>query len=88
MIDFYADWCGPCKQLSPKLEGIATSDPNVVLRKVDIVDWGTPVAKQFKIQSIPNVWVFDGAGRRVGTPTPSFTATKNNVAAAKKQSGL
>ena len=42
LFDFYADWCGPCRQISPHLERLAQSDPDVVLVKVDIVDWGPP----------------------------------------------
>src|SRR5262245_16916231 len=67
VIDFYADWCGPCRQLSPSLEQMATSDSEVVLRKIDIVNWKTAVAQQFNIHSIPQVNVYDRSGRLVGT---------------------
>jgi thiol-disulfide isomerase/thioredoxin len=39
VVDFYADWCGPCKWLSPHLEQMARSDPEIALRKIDIVNW-------------------------------------------------
>ena len=51
VIDFYADWCGPCRQLSPSLEQMARNDPEIALRKVDIVNWKTAVAQQFNIHS-------------------------------------
>lgn len=85
MIDFYADWCGPCKKLSPQLEALAKNEPGVYLRKVDIVKWGTPVARQFKIKSIPNVWVIGPDGSPVGTPTSNFATIQKNVARAKQQ---
>jgi thiol-disulfide isomerase/thioredoxin len=67
VVDFYADWCGPCRQLSPSLEQMATNDPEVALRKIDIVNWRTAVAQQFNIRSIPQVYVYNRSGRLVGT---------------------
>lgn len=67
VIDFYADWCGPCRQFSPNLEQMARSDPEIALRKIDIVNWKTPVAQQFNIHSIPQVNVYDRNGHLVGT---------------------
>src|SRR5207237_1157659 len=67
IVDFYADWCGPCKQLSPSLEQMAQTDPEIALRKIDIVNWNTPVAKQYNIRSIPQVNVYNRGGNLVGT---------------------
>jgi len=67
VVDFYADWCGPCRQLSPSLEQMARSDPEIVLRKIDIVDWKTAVVRQYNIHSIPQVNVYSRGGRLVGT---------------------
>jgi thioredoxin 1 len=67
VVEFYADWCGPCRRLSPNLEQMASSDPEIALRKIDIVNWKTPVAQQFNIHSIPQVNVYDRGGRLVGT---------------------
>src|SRR6184192_1382052 len=53
VVDFYADWCGPCRQLAPSLEQLARSDPEIALRKIDIVNWKMPVARQFNVHSIP-----------------------------------
>src|ERR671936_385422 len=44
IIDFYADWCGPCRMITPWLEQLTKSDPNIVLRKIDIINWQSPVA--------------------------------------------
>jgi thiol-disulfide isomerase/thioredoxin len=67
VVDFYADWCGPCKQLSPSLEQMAQTDPEIALRKIDIVNWDTAVAKQYNIHSIPQVNVYNRGGFLVGT---------------------
>lgn len=83
LIDFYADWCAPCKQLSPYLEKLANSDKDVYLRKVNIVKWGTPVTKQFSINSVPDVRVFDRYGRIVGRPTYDFNEILSYVKRSK-----
>jgi len=67
VVEFYADWCGPCRMLTPSLEQMAQTDPQVALRKIDIVRWGTPVTNQFGVNSIPQVNVYNRAGALIGT---------------------
>ena len=58
MVDFYADWCGPCKMLAPTIEEIAEeADDNVIVAKLD-VDENEGLAIQFGVMSIPTVIVF------------------------------
>jgi thiol-disulfide isomerase/thioredoxin len=84
VVDFYADWCGPCKQLSPSLEQMARTDPEIALRKIDIVNWNTAVVKQFNIHSIPHVNVYNRGGRLVGSVVGANAAeVKRYVAQAK-----
>ncbi len=56
LIDFYADWCGPCKMLSPVIEQIAKERDDIKVVKID-VDKETDLARQFGIMSIPTVMV-------------------------------
>jgi len=79
VVDFYADWCGPCRSIAPHLEKLARENPEVALVKVDIVKWGTPVTKQHAINSVPNIRVFDRSGKQVGQSTPSFSKVKSYV---------
>jgi len=84
VVEFYADWCGPCRRLSPSLEQMAQTDPEVALRKIDIVRWGTPVSQQFNIHSVPQVNVYDRGGRLVGNVFGvDFDRVKAYVAQAK-----
>lgn len=62
ILDFWAEWCGPCKQLTPVLEKVATdyATKGVLLAKIN-VDEQKMIAAQFRVQSIPTVYaVFQG----------------------------
>ena len=56
LIDFYADWCGPCKMLSPIVDEIADESPQYLVCKVN-VDEEQELAAQFGVSSIPTLAV-------------------------------
>ncbi|MBM4153042.1 MAG: thioredoxin family protein, partial [Kiritimatiellaceae bacterium] len=70
VVDFYATWCGPCQQLAPILDSIVQGQSDVVLKKVDIGKWGSPITKQYDVYTVPNIRVFDKQGRLVAQPAP------------------
>ena len=56
LLDFYADWCGPCRMVSPLVDQIADENPNIVVGKVN-VDNEEALARKFGVMSIPTVIV-------------------------------
>ena len=66
IVDFYADWCGPCRMIGPVLEEIAKKDPDVALRKVN-VDSNQPLARKCKVNGIPHIMIFDKNGKNTAT---------------------
>ena len=56
LVDFYADWCGPCRMLSPVLEDVATQE-SVKVVKVN-VDNNQGLAEKYGVMSIPTVYYF------------------------------
>ena len=78
MVDFWADWCGPCKMVSPVIDGLAAAyDGKVFVGKVNVDD-EPELAEKFQIQSIPNIVFFKNGqmiDRKIGVmPEDAFRA--------------
>lgn len=83
VVDFWAEWCGPCKKLSPILEEVADKlDGEVTIAKVN-VDEERNLGAMFQIMSIPNVLIFNN-----GEKVDEFVGLRSKddiVAQVKKQ---
>ncbi len=65
LVDFYAEWCGPCKSLHPTLEALAEDfDGRAIISKVN-VDSSPELSEQFGVRSIPALFYFKN-GQVVG----------------------
>ncbi len=81
LVDFYADWCGPCKMMSPIIEDIAKEvEGNVKVGKVN-VDNNQELAIEYDVMSIPTIIVFEN-----GKPIKTFIGVtdKNEILSVLK----
>jgi thiol-disulfide isomerase/thioredoxin len=66
VFDFFADWCAPCRYVTPVLERLAEQHPDrLALRTIDVVDWSSPVARQHGLSAIPHLVLFGPDGTRL-----------------------
>ena len=68
LVDFYADWCGPCKMMGPVVEEIANEETGVKVCKINI-DEEMAVAQKYGVMSIPTFIAFKNgevAGKQIG----------------------
>ena len=70
VVDFWADWCGPCRMLGPELESLAADRADLQVVKVD-VEANPSVAARYGIQGIPTVALF-----RDGQPVAASVGAK------------
>ncbi len=70
IVDFWAEWCGPCHVLTPKIEHLVKDNANVALRTIDLQNWESAAAKQatkeFKLAALPYVRVYGPDGKFIG----------------------
>jgi hypothetical protein len=68
LVDFYADWCGPCKMTAPVLEKLSETLDTVAFAKINVDD-NPNLAQKYQVMSIPNLIVFkngEPAERAIG----------------------
>jgi len=82
LIDFYADWCGPCKALAPIIQQLKSEmGDQVRIVKID-VDRNAAIAQQLQVQSIPTLMIFqNGELKWRAMGVQSLPALKNQLSA-------
>jgi thiol:disulfide interchange protein len=73
IVDFYGEWCGPCRVLEVRLQHLMRGQSNLALRRVDIGKWDNEAARQatreFHAEALPYIRVYDGSGKFVAAVT-------------------
>lgn len=67
VFDFFADWCAPCREVDAHLFPVLNARANVAVRKLNVVDWDTPLAKRYLsgVEGLPFLIVVGRDGREV-----------------------
>ena len=67
LIDFWAEWCLPCREVDREMAAILAEADDVALRKIDVVDWQSAVAQRYlrRTSALPYVLVFNKNGKRI-----------------------
>ena len=72
VFDFNSPYCGPCRRMAAELEKIVKRRHDIVVRSILIdrpgskgIDFGSPIAEQYKLQGIPYFIIYDGKGKQV-----------------------
>jgi copper chaperone CopZ len=73
IVDFYGEWCGPCRVLETRLQHLMRGKKNLALRRVDIGKWDNEAAKQatreFHVEALPYIRLYDADGKYTGSVT-------------------
>ena len=67
VVDFYADWCGPCREVDAHVKALLAKRADVAYRRMNVIDWDSPLAKHYlkDVPELPFVIVFGADGRKV-----------------------
>lgn len=83
IVDFYADWCGPCRKIGPVLEKIAEGNSDIVLQKIN-VDKHRDLMQEYNVNGIPHIIIYDKQADVVDTV---IGADENRVRKAVADAG-
>lgn len=77
IYDFYADWCPPCRVLDVELRELAATHENVAVRKIDIIDWTTPVVEQHGVTGLPYMVIYGPDRERLADGEDVYMVVEN-----------
>lgn len=76
VLDFYAQWCGPCKTISPMIEDLSIEyQESVIIGKIDVEE-SDDLSVEFKIRSVPTIVFLDKTGTEVSRLVGAQTKAK------------
>ena len=87
VVDFYADWCSPCKQLAPIVEALAKENPKLKVCKLDI-DENRDIYVKYKVRGIPTLIFFKEGkevDRIIGLKTKAYIQSRINLLLKEKK---
>ncbi len=94
VFDFYSEYCPPCRAIAPHLEKLHAARADVAVVKVDInrpehrgIDWKSPVAGQYKLQSVPNFMVIGPDGKLQSQGEEAYDAVVKMIRAGEAAEG-
>ncbi len=89
IVDFYSDYCPPCREISPLLKKLAAKSPDLAVLQVDInrkgvkgIDFLSPLARQYELNSVPHFKIYDGSGNLLKEGQEAYMEVILRIAAA------
>ncbi len=70
VVDFFAEWCGPCKRMNSVFEDVVLDMPNITIAKIDVDQHGA-LAEQYNVRSLPSFFLFQ-KGQQTSTKIGSM----------------
>jgi thioredoxin 1 len=85
LVYFWAEWCAPCKMVTPALQQMASTDTDIALRKIDLTEPGSE--ERYNINKLPQIKVYNRGGSLVGTVVGADVGKIKSYVAQAKSGG-